>query len=247
MVVNRVHAEVVQLSERYPYWGYRKIFDLIDRDEYPVGRERVRLIRRREGLQVRQKRRKKKVLGRTTQWVHRAEYPNHVWSYDFVHDQTIDGRKLKCLTVVDEFTREGLGIEIARSLTAADVIRILAWLIRQHGQPMCIRSDNGPEFIAEAVKDWLTEHSISTHYIDPGSPWQNAYNESFNSIFRITCLDRWAFESVLEARAVSRQWLEEYNVIRPHGSLGGRSPAQFVEDWAAALNDKPKTMQKSLT
>ena len=149
--------------------------------------------------------------------------------------------------MVDEFTREGLAIEVRRSLTAGDVVQILAWLIHQHGRPVCIRSDNGPEFIASAVKDWLAEHSIGTHYIDPGSPWQNAYNESFNSIFRITCLDRWAFESVLEARAVIGGWLSEYNMIRPHGSLGGRSPAQFIEDWAATLNDKPKAMQKSLT
>lgn len=247
LAVDRAHREVVKLSERYPYWGYRKIHDLIDRDEYPVGRERVRLIRRREGLQVAKKVKKKKVLGSSTQWVHRAEYPNHVWSYDFIHDQTIDARKLKCLTVVDEFSREGLAIEIARSLTAADVIQILTWLIAQHGRPVCIRSDNGPEFIAEAVKQWLSEHAIGTHFIDPGSPWQNAYNESFNSIFRTTCLDRWAFESVLEAKAVSRFWLDEYNTIRPHGSLGGRPPAQFIEDWATALNDKPKEIQESLT
>lgn len=247
LAVDRVHAEVVRLSERYPYWGYRKIFDLMDRDTYPVGRERVRLIRRQEGLQVVQKPQKKRVLGRSTQWLHRAEYPNQVWSYDFVHDRSTDGRTLKCLTVVDEFTREGLTIEVGRSLTAGDVTRILAWLIRQHGQPVCLRSDNGPEFIATAVKDWLAEHHIGTHYIDPGSPWQNPFNESFNSILRITCLDRWAFESVAEARAVIAQWLNEYNTIRPHGSLGGRSPAQFIEDWAAALIDKPKAMQKSLT
>jgi transposase InsO family protein len=104
--------------------------------------------------------------------------------------------------------------------------------MRCHGKPGCIRSDNGPEFVARAVQDWLAEQSVGTHYIDPGSPWQNAYNESFNSIFRSTCLDRWAFESVGEAGAVIGQWLEEYNTIRPHGSLNGRAPAQFIEDWA---------------
>lgn len=235
--VDAMHAEVVRLSERYPYWGYRKIYDLIDRERYPVGRERVRLIRRREGLQVQRKRRKKRILGQTTQWVHRATHPNHVWSYDFVHDQTLDGRGLRYLTIVDEFSREGLAVECSRSLTSVDVVRTLARLVAQHGAPQCLRSDNGPEFIAKAVKDWLEEHSIGTHYIEPGSPWQNAYGESFNSILRLTCLDRWAFETVKEARAVADAWLLEYNTIRPHGSLSGRSPAQFIEDWASARRE----------
>ena len=245
--IDDVYREVMRLSERYSYWGYRKIYDLIDRDRFPVGRERVRLIRRREGLQVVQKPKKKKVLGRSTQWVHRAGYPNHVWSYDFVSDRITDGRTLKCLTVVDEFTRESLTVHSATSLTSTDVIAVLAELIVQHGRPVCIRSDNGPEFIAKAVKDWLAKRSIGTLYIDPGSPWQNPFNESFNSIFRTTCLNRWMFESLSEARAVIGQWLEEYNTIRPHGSLGGRSPAQFVEDWANALSQESKMKQKSLT
>ena len=220
-------TEVVRLSSRYPYWGYRKIFYLMDRERFPIGREGVRLIRRREGLQVVRKRRKKRVLGRSTQWVHRARHPNHVWSYDFVHDQTTDGKSLRCLTVVDEFTREGLMIHCARSITASDVVRNLAGLIGHHGKPTCIRSDNGPEFVASAVKDWLAEQSIGTHYIEPGSPWQNAYGESFNSIFRTTCLDRWAFESVAESRSVISQWRTEYNTIRPHGSLNASVNHKF--------------------
>ena len=223
LAADRTYAEVIRLSHRYPAWGYRKIYDLMDRELFPVWRERVRLIRRREGLQVVQKRRKKKVLGRSTQWVLRAEHPNHVWSYDFVHDQTIDGRSVKCLTVVDEFTREGLAVRANRSMTSGDVIRVLAQLMDRHGKPVCLRSDNGPEFIAKTVQNWLAQQSVGTHYIDPGSPWQNAYCESFNSIFRTTCLNRWAFESLGEARAVIGQWLEEYNTIRPHGSLNGRS------------------------
>ena len=189
------------------------------------------------------KRRKKRVLGRSTQWVHRASHPNHVWSYDFVHDQTTDGKSLRCLTVVDEFTREGLMIHCARSITASDVVRHLAGLIGHHGKPTCIRSDNGPEFVASAVKDWLAEQSIGTHYIEPGSPWQNPYGESFNSIFRTTCLDRWAFESVSESRAVIDQWLTEYNTIRPHGSLNGRAPAQFIKDWAGLESTSTSTQR----
>ena len=243
LAADRTYAEVIRLSHQYPPWGYRKIYDLMDRELYPVGRERVRLIRRREGLQVVQRRRKRKVLGRSTQWVLRAEHPNHVWSYDFVYDQTVDGRSVKCLTVVDEFTREGLAIRVNRSMTSGDVIRVLAELMGRHGKPVCLRSDNGPEFIAKTVQDWLAEQSVGTHYIDPGSPWQNAYCESFNSIFRTTCLDRWAFESLGEARAVIGQWLEEYNTIRPHGSLNGRCPAQFIEDWAESESTLTRKQQ----
>ncbi len=186
-------------------------------------------------------------MGRSTRWVHRAEYPNHVWSYDFVHDQTLDGRRLKFLTVVDEFYRGGLAVGCSRSLTAPDVIRALAGLIRHHGRPACLRSDNGPEFIALEVRTWLECNGIDTHYIDPGSPWQNPYNESFNSIFRTTCLDRWAFESVAEARIITRQWLDEYNTVRPHGSLAGRSPSQFRKDWDDARSTTSTENRRSLT
>lgn len=227
--LDAAHRDVVRLSERYDYWGYRKIHDLL-KAEVAIGRDRVRVIRRREGLQVIRRRPKRRLLGRSTRWVHRAEHRHHVWSYDFVHDQTIDGRTLKCLTIVDEFTREGLAIRCGRSLTAPEVLRTLEGLIRRYGRPLCLRSDNGPEFIACRVRNWLKERRIGTHYIDPGSPWQNPFNESFNSIFRTTCLDRWAFASMAEARAVIADWLEEYNTIRPHGSLAGRSPAQFIQE-----------------
>jgi transposase InsO family protein len=232
-LVDERYRRVVKLSQQYPYWGYRKIYDLL-RGEVAISRERVRLIRRREGLQVVRKRRKRRLLGTTTQWVHRACFPNHVWSYDFVFDQTGDARQLKCLTVVDEFTRQGLTIRIGRSLTAGDVIRILDELFHEHGRPVCLRSDNGPELVAAAVQKWLKEKHVDTHYIDPGSPWQNAYNESFNSIFRTTCLDRWLFSSMTEARVVTDYWLNEYNTVRPHGSLGGLTPEQFLQRWTEA-------------
>jgi len=241
-LVDAVYREVVRLSERYPYFGYRKIYDLM-REPWSVSRERVRLIRRREGLQVVPKRRKRKVLGMTTQWVHRAEYPNHVWSYDFVFDQTEDSRQLKCLTVVDEFTRQGLTIRLGRSLTAHDITRILEELFREHGRPVCIRSDNGPELVSKHVQKWLKEKHVDTHYIDPGSPWQNGYCESFNSIFRITCLDRCLFSSLTEARVIINHWLEEYNTVRPHGSLGGLNPEQFIQRWTEGnLNQQPKSL-----
>ncbi len=242
-LVDTRYRRVVSLSQQYPYWGYRKIYELLKVEGLRISRERVRLIRRREGLQVVQKRRKRKLLGTTTQWVHRACYPNHVWSYDFVFDRTEDARQLKCLTVVDEFTRQGFDISVGRSLTANDVIRILEELFRVHGRPACLRSDNGPEMVSAAVQKWLKEQHVDTHYIDPGSPWQNAYNESFNSIFRITCLDRWLFGSMTEARVVINQWLEEYNIVRPHGSLRGMTPEQFLQCWTEGkMNQQPKSL-----
>ena len=141
--LKEAYRRTVSLSRQYPYWGYRKIYDLLRGEGVRIGRERVRIIRRREGLQVVRKRRKRKILGTTTQWVNRARFPGHVWSYDFVFDQTDDGRQLKCLTVVDEFTRQGLAIRIGRSLTGRDVVRILDQLFEEHGRPACLRSDNG--------------------------------------------------------------------------------------------------------
>jgi transposase InsO family protein len=241
-LIDAAYREVVRLSQRYPYFGYRKIYDLM-RDSWRISRERVRLIRRREGLQVVKKRRKRKLLGMTTQWVNRAEYPNHVWSYDFVYDQTDDGRQLKCLTVVDEFSRQGLAIRLGRSLTATDVTRILDELFREHGRPVCLRSDNGPELVSRHVQNWLKGKHVDTHYIEPGSPWQNAYNESFNSIFRTTCLDRCLFGSMTEARVIIDHWLDEYNTVRPHGSLGGMTPEKFLQRWTEAnIDQQPKSL-----
>ena len=233
------YQRVLELSGTYPYWGYRKIYDLLRSEGVAISRERVRIIRRKEGLQVMRKRRKRKVLGCSTHWVNRALAPNHVWSYDFVFDQTDDERQIKCLTVVDEFTREGLAIDIGRSLTAGDVVRILTRLFRVHGRPSCLRSDNGPELVSAVVQKWLKEKHVDTHYIKPGSPWENAYNESFNSIFRITCLDRRLFTSLTEARVVINQWLDEYNTVRPHGSLQGKTPTLFKQQWLQN-NEYPK-------
>lgn len=242
-LIDETYQEVVRLSQRYSYWGYRKIYDLMKGNEISISRERVRLIRRREGLQVVIKRKKQRILGQTTQWVHRACYPNHVWSYDFVFDQTENRRTLKCLTVVDEFTRQGIDIRVGRSITASDVTRILDELFQQHGRPVCLRSDNGPELVSTSVQKWLKDKHVDTHYIEPGSPWQNAYCESFNSIFRTTCLNRWLFSSMTEARVVIKQWLEEYNTIRPHGSLAGMNPEKFLQCWTEGnLNQQPKSL-----
>ena len=142
------------------------------------------------------------------------------------------------MTVVDEFTRQGFEIAVGRSLTASDVIRVLDSLFDEHGRPACLRSDNGPEMVSTAVQQWLKEKHVDTHYIDPGSPWQNAYCESFNSIFRTTCLDRWLFSSMTEACVVINQWLEEYNTVKPYGSLGGLNPEKFLQRWTEAHGDQ---------
>lgn len=222
--------EVIDLSRAEPRWGYRKVHDRLKLDGWQIGRERVRLIRAREGLQVRRKSHKKRYPG-TDKPLLQAGWPNHVWTYDFVSDATADGRRLKCLTVCDEFTRQGLSIEVARSLTAADLKRILSQLFAIHGRPAFIRSDNGPEFIAQALRGWFAVERVGTHYIEPGSPWQNAYGESFNAIFRDDCLNRWEFHSPREARLIIEHWLEKYNDYRPHGSLKGLTPNLFLEAW----------------
>jgi len=222
-------GEVIRLSEAEPRWGYRKVYDRMKLDGQRIGRERVRLTRAREGLQVRKKQHKKRYPGPSS--LLQAAYPNHVWTYDFVMDQSIDGQRLKFLTVADEFSRQGLTISCARSLTARDVQAILSELFARYGRPAYLRSDNGPEFIAKALRQWLNEQQVKTHYIEPGSPWQNGYGESFNAILRDDCLNRWTFYSVKEAQVVAEQWLEKYNNYRPHGSLKGLTPNLFLETW----------------
>ena len=222
--------QVIALSLSEPRWGYRKVYDRLKLDGVRIGRERVRLIHQREGLQVRRKQHKKRYPGATGVLM-RAEYPHHVWCYDFVFDATHEGRRLKCLTIADEFSRWGLEIASARSMTASTVKQVLGKLFAVWGAPAAIRSDNGPEFIAEEIKSWLREQNVQTHCIEPGSPWQNGNAESFNAIFRDDCLNRWDFYSVKEARIVIRQWLRKYNEYRPHGSLKGKTPKLFLEQW----------------
>jgi len=219
---------VYRLSYRYPRFGYRKIHTLLVNAGHHVSRETTRLIRKREGWQVKKKQKKKRLLGHSTTHLHKALYPNHVWSYDFVHDQTTDGRTVKYLTVVDEFTHEGLMIYLHRSITSSDVIHCLAYLFELYGTPECIKSDNGPEFVAKRVQQWLKGKHVHVRYIDPGSPWQNGHNESFNGVFRDGCLDRWSFYSVADARRVVDHWLEEYNEVRPHGSIKQMTPRAFA-------------------
>lgn len=224
-------ARLTALSEKHCRMGYRKIWRLLRKEGFVVGRERVRLLRKEHGLQIPAKQRKRKRRsGVSTGEPTKAQYQNHVWTYDFMHDQTTDGRTLRCLTVLDEYTKQGFVIEIGRSLTSADVKRTLQHLFEMYGEPQFLRSDNGSEFTAHAVTDWLaSETSVKTMFINPGSPWENGIGESFNNIFRDGCLNRWLFDSVQEARDEADFWLHEYNNIRPHGSLELLTPIEFIE------------------
>lgn len=228
----RQTESVIRISFRYPRWGYRKVFDDLKKKGVSIGRETVRLIRKREGLQVLKKQRKKRNLGQGYERELQAEYPNHVWSYDFVEDATADGRRLRFLNVVDEFTRESLAIDCSRTQNWGKVKRTLQRLFTVHGIPAFIRSDNGSELIAKELRKWLSEMKVQTAYIEPGSPWQNAYVESFNSVFRDGCLNRWLFFSPREAQAAADAWRNEYNFERPHGSLAGKTPAEFAQGYA---------------
>ncbi len=223
-LVLRVH----ELTERYPRFGYRKIVALMRAEGFALGRERLRLIRKREGLQVPRKQRKRRRRGTSTADVDRALYPNHVWSYDFVADQTIDGRRLRFLTVIDEFTREAIWIECARYLNSHDVVRVLDQLVEIQGHPAIIKSDNGSEFASDRIQKWIKNRPTDTYFIEPGSPWQNGHNESFNGILRDGCLNRWAFLSVREARLIVENWRKEYNEERPHGALNQITPAAYA-------------------
>jgi len=173
----------------------------------------------------------------------RAEYPNHVWAYDFVFDRTADGRKLRMLTVVDEYTRECLAIEVARRLTSQEVLAVLAELFVRRGPPTYIRSDNGPEFAAQAVRRWLGRVDVQTLFIEPGSPWENGYIESFNGRLRDEYLNGERFDTLLGAQVLIEAWRNECNQIRPHSSLGYHFPAPEVVAGAPLLRDETLTLQ----
>ena len=230
----RLVKHILALATRHPRYGYRRITALLRREGWHINKKRVHRIWRREGLKVVVKQHKRRRLGVAGNACHRrrAERPNHVWSYDFVMDQTADGRRLKLLPVVDEFTRECLTVEVERRFTAQDVVRTLDRLFKERGAPNFIRSDNGPEFVASAVKQWLVASGVATLYIEPASPWENAYSESFNSRFRDELLDRELFTSLVEAKALVADYVGSYNNERPHSALRYATPAAF----AAAQN-----------
>ncbi len=218
---------IVELATQFGRYGYRRITGLLVSEGWRVNHKRVERLWRREGLKVpkRQPKRRRLWLGDGSCIRLRPRHRDHVWSYDFVADRTHDGRPLRMLTIIDEYTRECLAIEVQRSLGADEVMAKLEELFVLRGTPDYIRSDNGAEFTASSVRDWLARLKVRTLFIEPGSPWENGYIESFNGKFRDELLNREIFMSLQEAQVLVERWRREYNSVRPHSSLGYRPPA----------------------
>ena len=237
--------DIIALATKYGRYGYRRITALLNNEHgWQVNHKRVERIWRKEGLKVPKKQPKRKRL-----WLNdgscirlRPEYKDHVWSYDFVMDRTADGRAFKILTLIDEYTRECLAMLVNRRITSSDVIDQLFQLFILRGVPEHIRSDNGPEFTARAIRKWLRRMGVKTLFIEPGSPWENGYIESFNGKMRDELLDREIFYSLKEAQILIEMWRTHYNTVRPHSSLGYRPPAP-----AAIVVQSSQINQDSLT
>jgi transposase InsO family protein len=236
-----LRADIIALARQYGRYGYRRITALLREAGWAVNKKRVERIWRCEGLKVPHKQPKRSRL-----WLNdgscvrlRPERPNHVWSYDFVSDRTHDGRAFRMLCVIDEFTRESLAIRVSRKLKATDVIDALADLFILRGIPAHIRSDNGPEFVATVLREWIAAVGAKTAYIEPGSPWENGYCESFNGKLRDELLNGEIFYTLNEAKIVIEAWRRHYNTVRPHSSLRYQPPAPEVIAWPTAKSVAP--------
>lgn len=232
----RLIQEMLELVRQHPRYGYRFIWAKLRQRGWRVNRKRVYRLWRQEGLKVPRKQHKRRRLGHSDNSCARrkAEHKNHVWTWDFIHDRTSDGRALKWLSIMDEYTRECLALEIERSITSRRVIDVLAELFRLRGVPRHIRSDNGPEFIARAIRRWLGLAGVEALYVEPGSPWENGYAESFHSRLRDELTNAEDFASLREAKRLADAWRLEYNHRRPHSSLRYRPPAEFAAGCAAS-------------
>jgi putative transposase len=223
-----------ELSRAHPRWGYRKAWASLREDGWEVNRKRIQRLWREEGLRVPRRKRKRQRLGTSTVEGARlrAERPDHVWALDFQFDTTTDGRVLKLLHVVDEHTREALAIQVERRIDADHTVRVLDRIVRgRGGRPELVRMDNGPELTANALRDWCRFGGSGTSYIEPGSPWQNPFVESFGSRVRDEVLAVEAFDSLLEAKTIIEDWRNTYNHRRPHGSLDWKTPAAYATAW----------------
>lgn len=225
---HELQGRIVALSHAHPRYGYRRVTALLRRAGDCINAKCVQRVRRRNGLQVSKRQRRTKRLGVSTALRQEATHARQVWSWDFVQDQTQSGTKFRILTLLDEYTRECLAAHVAWSIRAQDVIGAVRAAFTRHGAPEHMRSDNGPEFIAYAVQDWLKECEVKTLYIKPGSPWENGYIESFHDKLRDECLNREIFGSLMEAKVVIEQWREHYNDERPHSALGYQTPREYA-------------------
>jgi len=233
----RLVEDIVRLAGKYGRYGYRRVTALLRREGWRVNHKRVERIWRQEGLKVPRRQPKRGRL-----WFNdgscvrlRPQHRDHVWSYDFVSARTSDGRPLRFLSILDEHTRECLALDVSRRLNSEDVLCRLTELFVTRGVPEHIRSDNGPEFTAKAVREWLARVGVKTLFIEPGSPWENGYVESFNGKFRDEFLNREILDTLIEARVLTERWRRHYNEERPHSSLGYRAPAPEAREGFSAL------------
>lgn len=216
-----------ELAGQYPRFGYRRIKVFLSRQGHTMSADRAYRLWAKAGLQVPRKRPRRRVASGRPRPLP-ATGSNHVWAYDFVFDGCANGQQIECLTVIDEFTRECLALDVAGSIRSGRVIEVLSKLVSVRGAPAYIRSDNGPEFVSKAILKWLTDSGIETAFIDPGKPWQNGANESFNGKFRDECLGMHWFKNRIDAKVVIEGWRREYNEIRPHSSLGDLTPLEYA-------------------
>ena len=235
-----LREQVRQLAHQHPGYGYRRIAVILRREGSSVNHKRVQRIWQAEGLQLPRRKPRKRRCGPKGEVIHKAQYRNHVWSYDFLEEHTVRGKRLRILAVIDEFTRECLALMMNRSITSNEVVDLLDWLFLIYGKPEFLRSDNGPEMVAHKVQGWLAEQGCQTIYISPGSPWENAYIESLIGKFRKECVDRYLFYTMKEARSIIEDWRNEYNQYRPHSALGYLPPSAFAAQQARSLPDQQK-------
>jgi len=224
-----------ELAGQYPRYGYRRIQVFLERRGIKIGVDRTHRLWRLAKLQVPRKRPRRRVATNRPRPL-APEQAQQVWAYDFVFDGCGNGQQLKCLTVVDEYTRECLAIDVKGSIRSRQVIEVLSRLVSTHGSPRYLRSDNGPELVSRAVLQWLTTASIDTAYIDPGKPWQNGSNESFNGKFRDECLSLEWFPDRINAKITIEDWRKHYNEVRPHSSLGNKTPLEFKHELVQQRN-----------
>ncbi len=228
-------AAMASLAATYPRFGYRRINVFMERLGHVMGADKAFRLWSKAGLQVPRKRPRKRVAASRP----RPQLPmgaNELWAYDFVYDACANGQQIKCLTVVDEYTRECLAIDVAGSIRSGRVIEVLSRLISERGAPLSLRSDNGPEFVSKALLKWAARESLDLALIEPGKPWQNGLNESFNGKFRDECLSMEWFRCRTEARVVIEEWRRHYNSVRPHSSLNNMTPEHFCRQFGKNLN-----------
>jgi putative transposase len=241
-----VLTRMAELAAQYPRYGYRRIRIFLGRNGHKMSFGRAWRLWRSAKLQVPRKRPRKRIAtGRPRP--HAPTGANQVWSYDFVFDRCANGQQLKCLTVTDEWTKEGLAIEVDGRIRSGRVIAVLSRLVSERGAPLHLRSDNGPEFVSRALLQWIVDQGIATALIDPGKPWQNGATESFNGKFRDECLNLEWFRSRAEAKVVVEAWRKHYNAVRPHSTLGYLTPMEFAAKCRDAADDRDRGPQRAVS